>query len=239
MLTGRPPFRGVTAVETLSQVVSLEPVTPSRLQPQVSRDLETVCLKCLEKQPARRYASAAALADDLDRFLAGEPVHARPIPGWEKLRRWAERRPARAFIGVLGAAAVLRIGLSVWWSATTLESVKEEARRGRVELLAAYDELSDGYLRTGNASGLEKTAERRLAAAPNDPENLLGLAHWFARAADAAPFRDRADRYAERSAELLGKAFAAGLPRPMAELDNAVWKPLRDRGLLRPFEQKP
>jgi eukaryotic-like serine/threonine-protein kinase len=96
MLTGRPPFRGPTPLETIVQVVSTEPTPPRQLRPGCPRDLETVCLKCLEKAPSRRYPSAEALADDLERWLRGEPILARPPGPWGRVVRWAQPRPALA-----------------------------------------------------------------------------------------------------------------------------------------------
>ena len=104
MLTGRPPFRAETSSGTLLQVLHDDPVPPSRLNPGVPRDLATICVKCLSKEPQRRYASAAALAEDLGRFLRGESIAARPAGPLERLARWARRSPARA---ALLAAAVL------------------------------------------------------------------------------------------------------------------------------------
>ena len=85
LLTARPPFVAETFEATLAQVLNTDPVGPRQLNPGLPLDLETLCLKCLEKDPARRYQSAQEMADELDRFLKGEPIHARPIGGWQGL----------------------------------------------------------------------------------------------------------------------------------------------------------
>jgi serine/threonine-protein kinase len=95
LLTGQPPFRAPNVMETLLRVMNEKPVPPSQLRPEVPGDLELICVKCLEKDPARRYASAEALADDLARFLAGTPISCRPTTIWERLGRLFRRRGSR------------------------------------------------------------------------------------------------------------------------------------------------
>jgi serine/threonine-protein kinase len=114
-LTGRPPFKAETSLATLQQVLTNEPVPPRRLNPTVPRDLQTICLKCLEKDPQRRYASAAALVEDLGRFLRGEPIAARPEGRLARLRKWVRRHPTHTavFAGSVLLALVLTGG-GVW-----------------------------------------------------------------------------------------------------------------------------
>jgi serine/threonine protein kinase len=107
LLTGRPPFRGEGMMDTLEQVRHREVVPPSQLQPKVPADLETICLKCLQKEQGRRYASAAALAEDLRRFLAGEPIQARPVSALERGWRWCGRNPVVAGLSVVLFASLL------------------------------------------------------------------------------------------------------------------------------------
>src|SRR5262249_42398365 len=113
LLTGRPPLCGTTLMETLQLVQFTEPVPPRHLRPQTPVDLQTICLKCLEKDPRRRYATAGDLADDLRAFLEGRPIKARPVSLLERTVKWARRKPAEALLagaGVLGLAGLV-VGL--------------------------------------------------------------------------------------------------------------------------------
>ncbi|MFO0847328.1 MAG: serine/threonine-protein kinase [Gemmataceae bacterium] len=141
-LTGRPPFKAPTPAETLELVLQLDPPSPRQFQPTVPRDLETVCLKCLRKDPDRRYQSARELADDLGRFLRREPVTARPFGRPERLVKWARRRPGPAVLaGLLAVAAVgLVVGAVVYErqlrsarDAAQKESEEATRQKGRAE----------------------------------------------------------------------------------------------------------
>jgi hypothetical protein len=113
-LTGSAPFKSDDVVATLRLVIDQAPEPPSKSNPHVDRDLETICLKCLEKDPKRRYDSAAALGDDLERYLRGEPILARRTGTWERLLKWSRRHPAAAaLVGMSGVAALTLIGLGV------------------------------------------------------------------------------------------------------------------------------
>ena len=154
-LTGRPPFKAATALETLDQVRCLDPVPPRRLETGVPRDLETVCLKCLEKEPARRYPSADALADDLGRFLRGEPVRARPVGPARRLGKWVRRRPTLA--ALLATAVVAVVALSV---VTVVYTTRLRAAVDRANASTAEAERQRGL--TANHYRSSRAAVRRM-----------------------------------------------------------------------------
>jgi WD40 repeat protein len=137
-LAGRPPFKAATTFDTLWQVRMEEPVPPSRLQPRVPRDLETVCLKALAKEPGRRYASAEALADDLGRFLRHEPVRARRIGPAARLARWCRRKPAVAgTLAAAVAAVALVAGVGLWQVLEERDRFRAERDRAQANLYRA------------------------------------------------------------------------------------------------------
>jgi WD40 repeat protein len=142
LLTGRAPFRGDSVLETVRHVLEDDPEPPRRANPRIPRDLETVCLKCLEKDPGRRYASADALADDLRRFAAGQPITARRTGAAERAARWCRRNPAWA--ALLGTAALLGAALLAVSSVSALW-LGREAGRARVAEHRALERLCDSY----------------------------------------------------------------------------------------------
>jgi WD40 repeat protein len=129
LLTGRPPFKAATPLDTILQVLGGEPVPPSQLNARVPRDLETVCLKCLQKEPAKRYVTSEGLADDLRRFQNGEPILARPVGRLEKFGRWCRRNPVVAGLVSL-VALVLVVGTAISWY-FAVQAVRGERRASR------------------------------------------------------------------------------------------------------------
>jgi serine/threonine protein kinase/tetratricopeptide (TPR) repeat protein len=200
-LTGRPPFQAETAIATVAQVRQDDPVSPRRLQPTVPRDLETICLKCLQKEPGRRYATAEDLADDLRRFQAGEPVRARPVGTGERVVRWCRRKPGVA--GLLAALVlVFLVGSSgvLWqWHRARRErdianQEKDRAERRLQMVHRQVDELNrlgrdllerPGQYRTGKDVLEEALAfyKKMLPEDLNDPSIRLEAADLFGKVA--------------------------------------------------------
>jgi WD40 repeat protein len=194
-LTGRPPFVGADVIETLAQVVHTEPVAPGRLQPATPRDLNTICLKCLEKDPHRRYQSAAALADDLRAYLDGRPIQARPAGTAERLFKWARRYPARAAVVALLALVLVVGGVGggfgwLWQVAAGEREAANDARRETEAALGKAEAARDNERKAKQAESQARKAEQEALdqLAQVDYIHRINLVqfHWDAGNVDRA-----------------------------------------------------
>jgi WD40 repeat protein/serine/threonine protein kinase len=193
VVTGRPPFLAASPLETLMQVALEEPAPPSQLQPRLSRDLETICLKCLQKETRKRYASAAALADDLRRFQNGEPIVARPVGRVERLRRWCRRNPVVA--GLLAALIFVfaaGFGAVVWkWREAEEAGAEAHAAREKESILMRQAQRNErrAIEESREAQKQMKAADRERAKAEASLYfNRVALAnrYWLAGNVDRA-----------------------------------------------------
>jgi hypothetical protein len=229
MLSGKPPFRAVNALNTLFQIVNQEAVPLSRVRPGMPRDLATICHRCLAKDPAKRYPTAAALADDLRRFLNGEPIQARPTPAWERLLKWARRRSAVAALVAVGFVAVFALLLAGVGYERQRRKLETEVRkaldpaRGLPEqshtdgpaaaVLAAkaleQAERARALLETGAASAaLEEQVQQLLQELhAEEKDYVLVAALAAARTAQAETVVEESRFAAERAIPLYRQAF--------------------------------
>jgi formylglycine-generating enzyme required for sulfatase activity len=184
-LTGRPPFLAATSAETLLQVLEQEPVSVRQLQPAVPADLETICLKCLHKEPARRYASALELAEDLRRFQAGEPIVARPVSRVERAVKWMRRNPVLARAVALLVVLSLLAGTLITWqwrrAVAALDRAEQEQRQRALSQVMALRDAAPGAVPTILADLQDSRAEvlphlRELYAETSDRGKRMRLA---------------------------------------------------------------
>ena len=173
LLTGRPPFQAATPMDTLIQVVGQEPVPVRQLNATVPRDLETICLKCLEKEPKRRYGSARCLAEELNRFLSGEPIVARPVGAAERAVKWVRRRPViAALLGLVALVTVLGLGGVLWqWRAAVRarnvadqesQNAKDQANLAERRRVEAEDRRQEAEQAWAKEREQTEMAEQRL-----------------------------------------------------------------------------
>jgi WD40 repeat protein len=179
LLTGRPPFRADTPLETMRKVTEEAPLAPHLLYKFADRDLETICLKCMEKEPDRRYGSAEALAEDLERWLRHEPILARPAGHIDRLQKWTRRNPRTATLILFGSLATLAFLVGLTVMSISLTRANTQARAANVTLARSLHEvqwrLADDADRAGEHSEAIARFSRFLRDNPNDATSAARL----------------------------------------------------------------
>ena len=248
LLAGRPPFQADTPLATMRAVLEEEPKRPSGIRQPVDRDLETICLKCIEKEPARRYHTAEALAEDLERWLRHEPILARPSGAWEKTRKWARRKPAVAALMAVSATALLaftgllassnvRIRLREQAATNSLARAEVETRRAdsnaitsRLHLYASNVRLAQLSLEH-DAFGAARDLLQSVRPAPREPDMRGWEWRWLSQQARGDAMR----RLPGHSTHVVRTAFspdgrllASGAHDGTIILwDTATWQPVQ------------
>jgi WD40 repeat protein/serine/threonine protein kinase len=188
VLAGRPPFQAASTLETLKQVLEQEPISPRQLNGAVSRDLETICLKCLQKEPGKRYAGALAVAEDLRRFLANEPIQARPISRAERTWRWCRRNPGLAsLIGMVTISLLAGTGIASYFAVRASQKAQEAEANGQHakqakalsdrRLYVAEMQLAVQGWRDGQISSVQERLDAQVPAEP-DATDFRGF-EWY------------------------------------------------------------
>ena len=212
LLTGRPPFQGASPQAVIEQVKTVEPVAPRRLNADVPADLETVTLKCLEKDPAQRYTTAQQLADELGRFLEGRPIQARPAGAAEKIWRWSRRHPLVASLAGVSLTLLLAVAAVV-----TVSSHRVRASRDQAQMRLAESLLSESHaLRLAGEPGWRERSLRNLAEAHRLDES------------GGLTFQLRGEAIAALSRPDLARRVVTNLP-PMNNVMNLCFDPSFER----------
>lgn len=224
MLTGRPPFKADTPVNTLMQVLADEPKPPRQRNHAVPRDLETICLKCLQKDPKRRYASAKDLAADLRRYMRGEPIQARPVHPLEHVLRWCLRYPARTGLAaavVLGFFGLLLAGSAgIWYAIDRAGRATEETNRKAKELEEAKKLAHETKLALDEVEHLRTELHKLLADEKALNELLNRPSAWEARLEAIELALKRADSLLKRAEAQAEPALRQRLDTLRSDLTN-------------------
>jgi WD40 repeat protein len=219
LLTGRPPFRAETALDTLLQVLEQDPAPVRTLNSKIDRDLETICLKCLQKEPEQRYGSAEALGQDLDRWCAGEPITARPVGRVERSWRWCRRNPAlAALLGAVVVALMAGTGVSTYFA----HEASGEARIARGNAEKARNESLRAKRESERARQSEFTVRRNLYV------SQMSQAWLSWQAGQVSRVRELLD--AQEPQRTGGHDFRRFEWRYLRRLLHSEWRTLREPG---------